>query len=115
MVEDNLAATRRNLIDRATAERDAIGIIQRLHNAVIDETFERERRPTLWPIFCVKNSGIPITTLATVQARLVERMQTITTRRVNHFRQATETYFGAHLDGRADRNFSACSNSRPGE
>lgn len=75
------------LIERAVAERDAIGIIQRLHNSC---TTEHEQEI---PTFCIeqlKSIGVSVENISLFIARLTEKMQGITARRVANFQKATE-------------------------
>ena len=78
-----------NLIERAEAEIDAIGIIQRLGNSC---TYHDEQEI---PTFCateLKQLGVTWETVSLFSARLITKMQAITTRRVEMFHAATNEY-----------------------
>ena len=77
------------LIERAVAERDAIGIVQRLHTSC---THQDEQEI---PAFCsetLKQLGVSVKILAAFGAKLAAKMQQITERRVAAFKVATEDY-----------------------
>lgn len=78
-----------NLIERAVVEIDAIGIVQRLHNAC---TLQDEQEV---PTFCaqeLKQLGVAPEIVALFSAKLVEKTRDITARRVAMFHDSTEEY-----------------------
>ena len=77
------------LIERAVAENDAIGIVQRLHNAC---TLQDEQEV---PVFCItelKQLGVDREIVSVFAAKLIEKMRDITTRRVAMFQNSTEEF-----------------------
>lgn len=78
-----------DLIERAVAEIDAIGIVQRLGNSCTNQ--DEQEIPT----FCsteLKQLGVPQETVSLFTARLNEKMQAITARRVQMFQDSTEDF-----------------------
>ena len=78
-----------SVIERAVAENDFIGIIQRLHSAC---TYQDENEI---PNFCneaLKNLGVLPETVAALSAKLSEKIQAITTRRMEMFRTAPNDF-----------------------
>ena len=78
-----------DLIERAVAEIDAIGIVQRLHNSC---TLQDEQEI---PTFCaetLRNLNLQPDTIAVFLAKLTEKMQTITARRVAMFQDSTKEF-----------------------
>jgi hypothetical protein len=76
-------------IERAVAERDAIGIVQRLHNAC---TVEDEQEIPSGSSAKLKELGVTWEIIAQHSAWLVAKKQEITARRVAAFHAATEEY-----------------------
>lgn len=76
-------------IERAVAERDAIGIVQRLHNAC---TVEDEQEIPSGSSAKLKELGVTWEIIAQHSAWLVAKKQEITARRVARFQTATEEY-----------------------
>lgn len=89
ITEQELDVTKKDLINRAAAEVDAIGIIQRLHNSITDE---HEREIPLFVGELLREHNAPVDMATAINAKLIQKMQSITARRVERFQQATETY-----------------------
>ena len=82
------------LIERAVAEIDAIGIVQRLHNSC---TLQDEQEI---PNFCaetLRNLNLQPETTSIFIARLTEKMQTVTARRVAMFKESTEEFLKGQI------------------
>jgi hypothetical protein len=89
ITEQELDVTTGDLINRATAEIDAIGIVQRLHNACTDE---HEREIPAFVGELLREHNAPVEMQAGINSKLVQKVQSITARRVERFQQATEQY-----------------------
>lgn len=77
------------LIERSVAENDAIGIVQRLHNAC---TVQDEQEIPNFVANEAKQLGATVEFVSALSSRLIMKMQSITTRRVEMFRTATEEF-----------------------
>lgn len=77
------------VVDRSNAENETMGIVQRLHNTVIDQD---EREITSFCQETLKNLNVPQESIAVFMGKLTERQQNVTARRVEMFRTATDDY-----------------------